>query len=197
VRRASVTATAKPAVAVPPSPPGLAAPAAPAAPTARPGTPPASVNAPAPPAPWDWDRPIAPLPDDYVPEPKQAPLSLAEDSPLPLRLPGEETVRGPLAGAVARTVAATAPPQSIPASSADPKAPMVAPAKTEKTLSAGDARRRAVALMARVLRSGAHASALPPAAKPQEFAGPDSELLRLEDEVLALAIEALREEGGP
>jgi hypothetical protein len=56
----------------------------------------------------------------------------------------------------------------------------------------GDPRTRAVAALERALRAGARAPALPPAQKPPEFDGADGELLRLQDEAMALAIEALR-----
>ena len=45
---------------------------------------------------------------------------------------------------------------------------------------------------ARVLRGGASARPCPPASPPREFKGPDGELLRLQDEAMALALEALR-----
>jgi hypothetical protein len=44
----------------------------------------------------------------------------------------------------------------------------------------------------KLLRAGVRAPGVPAPAKPGEFTGPDSELLRLQDEVLVLAIEALR-----
>ncbi len=50
----------------------------------------------------------------------------------------------------------------------------------------------AAAVLARVLRGGAKVPALPPASPPREFKGPDGELLRLQDEAIALALEALR-----
>jgi hypothetical protein len=53
-------------------------------------------------------------------------------------------------------------------------------------------RGRGVVLLEKMLRAGARAPALPPPARPSEFQGPDSELLRLQDEVTVLAIEALR-----
>jgi hypothetical protein len=52
-------------------------------------------------------------------------------------------------------------------------------------------------LLGRLLRAGARAPALPAPARPQEFQGRDSELLRLQDEVLALALEALRRPDAP
>ena len=50
----------------------------------------------------------------------------------------------------------------------------------------------AAVVLARVLRGGAKVPALPPASPPREFKGPDGELLRLQDEAIALALEALR-----
>jgi len=54
------------------------------------------------------------------------------------------------------------------------------------------ARGGAALVLARVLRAGARDPALPAAAAPREFKGPDGELLRLQDEAIALALEALR-----
>ena len=51
--------------------------------------------------------------------------------------------------------------------------------------------------MDKLVRSGARKPDLPAAVKPKEFHGPDSELRRIEDEALALAIEALRQEKKP
>ena len=49
-----------------------------------------------------------------------------------------------------------------------------------------------IAALEKLLRAGARAPDLPAPSKPAEFKGPDAELLRLQDEVLALALEALR-----
>ena len=53
-------------------------------------------------------------------------------------------------------------------------------------------RGRAADLLERLLRAGARSPGAAAPARPLEFAGPDGELLRLQDEALALALEALR-----
>jgi hypothetical protein len=143
-----------------------------------------------PPPPWDWDQPVAPLPSDYQPEavatpepaaaattqrrsrPRPVPASLAEDSPLPPASPG-----GPEAG---------------PASAAVAPGAAAAPAPPSPAAQVAGLRGQGVAAVEKLLRSGAKAPDLPPPAAPDEFQGPDAELLRLQDEVLALAIQALR-----
>lgn len=158
----------------------------------------------APPAPWDWDQPVKELPKDYVPDaataappassaggggkrtrrPTPEPqLSLAEDSSLPPAVPGGEA--GPLSPAVEPKPAEARGGDSKPA--ATPTAP---PAPT----GAEAVHMRTVSLMERLLRSGARKPNLPAPVKPKEFHGPDSELKRIEDEALALAIEALRQQ---
>jgi Meckel syndrome type 1 protein len=191
------------AVAPPAGAPAAAAPkraAVPAAPAA-------------PPAPWDWDQPIRALPDDYVPEPAEpaaaattvtgaassdetpapdvpasapapaparrpvrvapvVPPSLAEETPLPAALPG-----APAVAAVAPAVEATA---VMPAAARPPAAEAAA------------LRGEAVRVLEKLVRSGARTKDAAPPAKPAEYSGPDGELLRLQDEVMALALESLR-----
>lgn len=50
----------------------------------------------------------------------------------------------------------------------------------------------AAGLLLRLLETRAQRLSIPPPAPPAEYAGPDSELLRIEDEIFALALEALR-----
>ncbi len=131
-------------------------------------------------APWDWNQPVRPLPQDYVPEagttsaPRTAPapparvattvpLSLAEDVPVPRALPA-------------------------PAVTASPEPTRLRPRAAE----IAELRGRAAALLERLLRSGARSPGAAAPSRPLEFAGPDGELLRLQDEALALALEALR-----
>ena len=185
------------------------APVSPAsAPAAQPAKPPTTAVAPAlrpavtaaapaaPPAPWDWDQPARPLPDDYIPEavpespaaaapeaptvpvPRRArrpapvvPPSLAEETPLPDLLPG---------AAVVTSIAEGAGAPAAPAGPRPPAAEAVA------------LRGQAVQALEKVLRSGARTPSAPDPARPAEYSGPDGELLRLQDEVLALALEALR-----
>jgi hypothetical protein len=166
------------------------------APTAKgPGatTAPIAPTTPATPAPpWDWDQPIRPLPADYVPEEappapapdastppaatrtarrRPVPPSIAEDSPLPT--PPSTT---PEAGPVSAAVTPTAVPAGPPSAAAQ----------------AAGLRGEGVAALEKLLRAGARSPDLPAPTKPAEYTGPDSELLRLQDEVLALALEALR-----
>jgi hypothetical protein len=193
----------------PPSNAGQAPPPAtapPAAATAKPGAvkPASSAGAPTTPSaasePWNFDLPVRELPADYpsdtsadpaateapaaVPAPasrrrvKPTPEpSLAYEAPIPPVEPGIADT-GPLAAAVAPAVggAAAVGGEAVVAPAAPPD----------------DARSRAVALIERALRAGARDPSLPPAAKPEEFAGPDGELLRVQDEALVLALEALR-----
>jgi hypothetical protein len=49
-----------------------------------------------------------------------------------------------------------------------------------------------VAALEKLLRSGTRAPDLAAPKTPDEFQGPDAELLRLQDEVMALALQALR-----
>jgi len=194
-----VAATARLGKGAPPPPPPTAsgsgaggktaAPTAASARTAAASTPSSAPAATGSADPWDWDQPVKALPKDYVPDGKpetaeptaaptkrprreEPPRSIAYDSPLPPPVPGA-TDNGPLTPAVA------------PAEKVEVAAPTPAPPAT-------DARSRALGLLEKALRSGARAPQLPAAQKPQEFDGPDGELLRIQDEVMALAIEALR-----
>ena len=195
----------EPAKAPPAAPPAAPTPRRAAAPTA-PATPP---------APWDWDQPIRALPDDYVPEavaeepasdsaatdpaPPEAggatapppppaaaprarrvapavPPSLAEETPFAANLPG-----APAAASVNPAVEADAAPGGTP--SAVPRSPAA---------EAVALRGQAVQLLDKLLRAGARTPGAPDPAKPAEYGGPDGELLHLQDEVIALALEALR-----
>jgi hypothetical protein len=62
---------------------------------------------------------------------------------------------------------------------------------------AADARARSFAVLERLLKTRAHQLDLPAPAPPAEFRGTDSELLRIQDEILALALEALRKPTNP
>ncbi len=150
--------------------------------SAKPATAPAS--APAAAAPWDWSQPVRPLPQDYVPEPVTAsapkavpappariattvPLSLAEDVPVPRTLP-------------------------TPVPTAAPAAAPVAARLRPRSAEIAELRGRAAVLLERLLRNGARSPGAAAPARPLEFTGPDGELLRLQDEAIALALEALR-----
>jgi len=199
-----VTASKAPAAPPPASAPPAAAPPA--------ATPPAAA-APAapPPAPWDWDQPIRPLPKEYVPEPvaeptpepvpearpaapatvppaaapaprprpaqpRPVPPSIAEDTPLPRSLP-----------ALGETSAVTAAVTAVGQPGVEAQAGVRSAAARVVEL-----RGRGVVLLERLLRAGTRVPSLPAPARPAEFSGPDSELLRLQDEATALALEALR-----
>ncbi len=139
-------------------------------------------------APWDWDQPVRALPPDYQPEveaaPKPAPArrvslpvvppSIAEEAPVPPPLPGV-------------TTALSVPVEPVPPAGPAPATPAASP-----RVRVAEIRGRAVKILEEKLRSGARDPDLPAPAKPAEFKGPDSELFRLQDEVLALALEALR-----
>jgi hypothetical protein len=189
-RLAGVKAAAPARAAAAPAP-AAAAPAAAPAP---------SVPSAAAAAPWDWSQPVRELPADYVPEPAPAappaaapraarrapaeplvPPSLAEDAAIPQPTPG---LAAPLTPALSPASEAPRPP--VPAA---PAAPLVA---KDPVGQAAEARGRALRLVEELLRKGVRAPGAPAPAKPGEFSGPDSELLRLQDEVLVLAIEALR-----
>jgi hypothetical protein len=93
------------------------------------------------------------------------PPSLAEETPLPADLPG-----APAVAAVAPAVeAAPAPAAARP------------PAAEAAAL-----RGEAVRLLEKLVRAGARTKDALPPAKPAEYSGPDGELLRLQDEVMAL-----------
>jgi hypothetical protein len=210
---------AKP-VAPPPVPGGSGA-AAPVAPPAAPataapvkpsGSSTASAAVPAAELePWNWDQPVRALPDDYKPEAEppadaapapetapapgagetrprkrapRVPVSIAYESPLPPPIAGSDT--GPLSAAVAPASSPEAVSDVAASISTTPGAPAVAPVVST------DVRSRASSLLEKALRAGARGPSLPPATKPGEFAGPDGELLRIQDEAMALAIEALR-----
>jgi hypothetical protein len=150
------------------------------------------------PAPWDWDQPIRPLPDDYKPEPiVPAPAAPAPSAPKPRApVPAAPAPRTPRAlPAVPPSIAEDSPMPQPPVAAVKPVAPAPAPADTgprSRTAQVAELRGRAAGVLERLLRAGARTPAAPAPARPAEFKGPDGELLRLQDEVLALALEALR-----
>jgi hypothetical protein len=154
-------------------------------------------------APWDWNAPIRALPEDYVPETAEpappsaagrpaapAGAAAAPAAPRPPRAAPPRAAPAPslaedlpvTPAIVATDAAALAPPAAAPASAGPRSA----------TARVAEARGGAAVVLARVLRGGAKVPALPPASPPREFKGPDGELLRLQDEAIALALEALR-----
>jgi hypothetical protein len=185
--KAASAGRAPAAGAAPPPPAGTKA-GGPAAPPPA-GAPPAAA-----PAPWDWDQPIRALPADYVPEPiapaqgaPAAPAARAPGAPAPAppRVPRATPVVPP-------SIAEDAPPRPpAPAVTAAEPAPAPAGPRPKAALVV-EVRGRAAVLLERMLRAGDKTPNAPPPARPAEFKGPDSELLRLQDEALALALEALR-----
>jgi len=181
-----------------------AAPAA-ASPAAGKATAPAPGKAAAPPAPaapWDWDQPIRELPADYVPEPVAA-------EPLASGSPASASPAGPTAplpaspGVPRRPRAQPAVPPSLAEETPLPRnltptlvpAPVPTPqtaAPRTKAAEIAEARGKGAVLLDKLLRAGARTKDAPPPSRPLEFKGVDSELLRLQDEALALGLEALR-----
>ena len=132
------------------------------------GRPATAAPAAAPAAPWDWSRPIRALPQDYVPEPVPAvPPSIAEDA------------------AIVRE-------EDAPLISRASRAPAPAETSRSRTAEVAELRGKGAALLERLLRAGGRTPGLRAPARPLEFAGPDGELLHLQDEALVLALEALR-----
>jgi hypothetical protein len=168
---------------------------APAAAAARPAAAAPATGAAA--APWDWDQPIRALPQDYVPEaaaPEPAGGSAEKSAPAPAR-PSRPTA--PRRAAPAPSLAEDLPvtPAIVATESAALAAPPPAagPAGPRSaTARVAEARGATALVLARVLREGKKVPGLAPASPPKEFKGPDGELLRLQDEAIALALEALR-----
>lgn len=121
----------------------------------------------------DWAHPVA-LPDNYT-----APPAPAAGGGAPAPRPAVAAASGaedqPL-------------PVELPETPAMPAAPSAPSALGE----AVDLRNRGGDLLARLLDAGRHAPDLAEPKKPQEFQGPDSELLHLQDVILYLALETLR-----
>lgn len=159
---------------------------APPAAARGPSTGAASASAPPAPAPWDWDQPLPPLPEDY-PSDGAAPAAGVEaargDAPAPAAVPR-----------VARrsmSITVDQPGLSPPELSVAPAA-VEALAPAGSTSAAAALRGRVAALLAEMLERGQAAPGLPAPRRPQEFQGPDGELLNLQDVVLFLALETLR-----
>jgi hypothetical protein len=116
---------------------------------------------------------------------------------VPEYVPGTIDTRPPKR--VIRTIAPEPPPAAItPAPLAQPEPPP-APSTAAATLSArmppqdvAELRGRAVRAARQLLKEGAVARGLPPPRPQAGWPGPDGELLRLQDEALALALEAMR-----
>jgi hypothetical protein len=213
-------ASAGPAVASGPTAPsktaapaGTAPAAAPPAGAATTGAPkPAAAAPPAAPAPkprpagtadpFDWDQPVAPLPADY---PSDGGTAAAPAEP---EAPSAESA-GSIADPAVAPIAPPPPrpavpraPSTAPEAPAMPIEPLIAPPPPPLASKANvrtpaervaESRGRAAVVLAGLLKSkGAKQLDLRPPAPPREFQGPDSELFRLQDEILYLALETLR-----
>jgi hypothetical protein len=190
-------AAGPPKKVAPPAAPGGAPPAAPlgAAPPAaapRPVRPAAPAAAP---DPFDWDQPVAELPADYPSEPAavgspDAPAAAAAAppaAPAPTRAAPQVPSTAPELPLVpaAPAVAPAAPPPPPGAPAPAPAAPAVSAPRPPSAASVATGLLRG---------KGGKSLAIPRPAPPREYKGPDGELLRLEDEILYLALEALRKE---
>jgi hypothetical protein len=188
---------------------GAGAPAAkPAAPAAA-APPPAAPAAPAPPRPAPARGAAAPV---AVPLSSDDPL-FAEQVPLyegpsgggakaPAAAPRPSVPRRPPPSIVEDRPAGFAEPALAPAAPAPPPEaaaaqPAVPAATVANPAAPPAARDRSLVLLERLLKTRAHQLDLPPPSPPAEFRGTDSELLRLQDEILALALEALRRPSNP
>lgn len=151
----------------------VAAPAAPSGPTA---------------APWDWSQ-VKPLPDDF---PSSTPVPAAA-APAPTPLPRSAFPRpAPAAPSIVEDLPfATA---SIPQSATDeqPDAPAAEPPPASPAAKLARLRGEAAVLLARLLETGERLPNIDAPAEPSQFAGPDGELLYLQDVILYLALETLR-----
>jgi hypothetical protein len=155
---------------------------------ARPAAPASAAASAPPPAPWDWDQPVRPLPQDYVPEPvASAPAGGAAPAAEPrARVPRREETVPP-------SIAEDTPvPRGETDAATSPASPATAGGPRPRAAEVVELRGKGAALLERLLRAGARSPGAPAPARPLEFAGPDGELLRLQDEALALALEALR-----
>jgi hypothetical protein len=193
---AQVTAAARPLVQKALTGRGAAKPGTPAGGGLSPGgTPPPArrpspAGTPAPPAPWDWDRPIAPLPDDYPSDAGAAAAGVEATAPAA----GGEPTPAPRATRRALSIVVDQPALAPPEVAAPAPPPAAGGAHAASATSEAAALRgQAAALLARLLARGRRAPELPPAHPPQEFKGPDSELLNIQDVALYLALETLRQ----
>jgi hypothetical protein len=123
---------------------------------------------------------------------------------LPADDPGDIVPAGPALGAGARAAPRTGTPRApttapeLPLAPIEPVLPPPPPpaakgAARTPAAQAAEIRGRAAGLLARLLQArGARQLDLKPATPPAEFDGPDSELFRLQDEILYQALETLR-----
>jgi len=185
---------AAPPPAAPPAPPA-AAPAAPAA--APPAAAPPTASAPA------ATRPPAAAPAATRPPATAAPPAAAPAAPA--APPAARTAPAPTRRAPAP--AAVPPPGLPPPAPAPPPPPpadvssdmmnavssLAAALPTSPAAAVAAVQGRAIALIDALLRRGGRAPVrVTPPEKKADYKGPDADLLRLQDDVLSLAIEALR-----
>lgn len=130
--------------------------------------------------------------DDGVPV-LQCPPDCPSDAPVPVAPAAAPSIRRP-----PRSIVVDAPalpqPALEPATPAAPPAPAGIAASRPRSAAADLAalKGRAADTLARLLASGQRAPSLPPPGPPQEYRGPDGELLNIQDLALYLALDALR-----
>ncbi len=189
---AAPVATPPPAApAAPPAAPAAAPPAAPAAPAAPPGAAPTAAPTAAPPA--ATPAPTAargPAPAPAAPRPPPA----ARSTPAAAAAPARPAAPAPPLGLP--PAAAPPPPAAAPETAPDMSSAMAslgAMLPTSPAAAVAAVQGRALALIDALLRRGGRAPVrVTPPEKKAEYRGPDADLLRLQDDVLSLAIEALR-----
>lgn len=138
--------------------------------------------------PWDWSQPVAALPADYVPDP--APSAAAATTPAAATRARPPTAVAPASIAEERPAVPLGRGPAAPA--IETAAPGAGPAARPAPVDVAARRGQALRALEALLRRGARAPGLPPPRAPAELGGPDSELLRLQEEALVLALEALR-----
>ena len=198
---APAAAAASPAAAAPPpaAPPPPAPPAPPAAPPATPTAAPATA-APAPRA----TASATPPPAASAPAATRTPAAAPPAAP-PAARPTPAAARPAPA---ARSAPAAVPPPGLPppAPAAPPPPPaevssemvnavssLAAALPTSPAAAVAAVQGRAIALIDALLRRGGRAPVrVTPPEKKADYKGPDADLLRLQDDVLSLAVEALR-----
>jgi len=148
--------------------------AAATAPAPAPAPAPVNLEKEAPPAATPSSAPPPSLPDWW----KDAPL-------LPADYTIAEDVPAVPTAFVTRRAASSPPPADVAPAAPEPQTP--SPPRDVAEL-----RGELLKLLQGLIASGARADRLPPAAPAFEFSGPESELLRLQDEALVLALELLR-----
>lgn len=189
-RRGSAPATTAAAAPPPAAPP----PVAPEPPPVAPATTPTPAPAPPPAAPSPAPAPSAAAPPPAIPP---APASRPPAAPGPRPTP--PAARPPAAGApMTPPLPLPSPPMEAPVVAGPAAIPLPPPDANVPVLPrtptgvVASIQGRLAALLERLLASGARSpQRVAPPEKKTEYRGADAELLRLQDEVIALALEAL------